>query len=658
MAVIAIPTIATAVKTGVTLIGLGKIAVLPFLIAALSYFHYDQYDPENRPADRDPESKYDFIVIGSGSAGSIMANRLSEISQWKVLLLEAGGHETDISDVPILSLYLHKSKLDWGYKTEPQPTACQAMVENRCSWTRGKVLGGSSVLNTMLYIRGNRRDYDRWANFGNEGWSYKEVLPYFKKSEDQRNPYLAKDTKYHSTGGYQTVQDSPYNTPLGIAFLEAGQEMGYDVRDVNGEKQTGFALWQLTMRRGARCSTAKAFLRPIRLRKNFHLSLWSHVTKILIDPKSRRAYGVEFIKNGQKHTVLAKKEVILSAGAINTPHLLMLSGVGPAEHLKEKGISIIHDSPGVGKNLQDHIAVPITFLIDHPISLVLSRLVNLNTALRYAVKEDGPLTSSIGLEAVGFIPTKYANQSDDWPDMEFMILSTNIAADGGGQVKKAHGVSDEFYNEVYSDINFKDSFGIFPMMLRPKSRGEILLRSNKPLDYPLLYHNYLTHPHDVNTLREGLKAAIAYGHTEALKRFGSRFYEKQTKVPKCKHLPPYTDEYWDCFIRQYTLSIYHYSCTAKMGPQEDPYAVVDPNLRAYGVSGLRVVDASVMPTVPNGNINAPTMMVAEKGADLVKSYWLGFGRRKRDLSGAIEPELRFNARLRDEGNVTRVLVSG
>lgn len=222
-------------------------------------------------------------------------------------------------------------------------------------------------------------------------------------------------------------------------------------------------------------------------------------------------------------------------------------------------------------------------------------------------------------------------------------------------MKKAHGVTDDFYNEVYSDINYKDTFGIFPMMLRPKSRGEVKLRSKNPLDYPLLYHNYLTHPHDVNVLREGVKAAIAYGSTQALKRFGSRFYEKQTQVPKCKHLPPYTDEYWNCFIRQYTLSIYHYSCTAKMGPQQDPYAVVDPHLRVYGVSGLRVVDASVMPTVPNGNINAPTIMVGEKAADLVKSYWLtAVGRRKRDVQ--TEPVLRFNARLWNDGNMTRVVV--
>ncbi|CAH2005470.1 unnamed protein product [Acanthoscelides obtectus] len=350
MAVIALPAILAAVKGGVGLIGAGKIAILPFLIAAMTYFHYDQFDPENKPVDRDEvDAWYDFVIVGGGTAGSVLANRLSEISSWKVLLLEAGGQETEISDVPILSLYLHKSKLDWGYKTEPSDSACQAMVEKRCSWTRGKVLGGSSVLNTMLYIRGNRRDFDRWAAYGNPGWSFQDVLPYFKKSEDQRNPYLAKDKRYHATGGYQTIQDAPYNTPLGIAFLEAGAEMGYDIRDVNGDKQTGFALWQYTMRRGARCSAAKAFLRPIRLRKNLHISMYSHVTKILIDPATRRAYGVEFLKNGIKRRVLVRKEVILSAGAINSPHLLMLSGVGPANHLKEKGVPVIHDSPGVGK---------------------------------------------------------------------------------------------------------------------------------------------------------------------------------------------------------------------------------------------------------------------------------------------------------------------
>ncbi|XP_031329963.1 glucose dehydrogenase [FAD, quinone]-like, partial [Photinus pyralis] len=491
------------------------------------------------------------------------------------------------------------------------------------NWVRGKVLGGSSVLNTMLYVRGNRRDFDRWRDLGNEGWGYDDVLPYFLKSEDQRNPYLARNKKYHATGGYQTIQESPYNTPLGIAFLQAGQEMGYDIRDINGEQQTGFALFQFTMRRGTRCSAAKAFLRPVRLRPNLHISMWTHATKVLIDPDTKRAYGVQFIKHGLLQTVMAKREVILSAGAINTPQLLMLSGVGPADHLEDMGIPVLHDSPGVGKNVQDHIAAGgITFLINKPVAILTHRISNINTALRYAIFGDGPLTSSVGIETVGFISTKYANRSDDWPDMEFMILSTSTNQDSGTQVKRAHGLSDEFYDAVFKSINAKDVFSIFPMMLRPKSTGVIKLQSKNPLRYPLMYHNYLTDPHDVAVLREGIKASIAFGQTTAMKRFGSTFHS--VPYPNCKHLPLFTDEYWDCAVRQYTLTIYHYSCSAKMGPKTDPLAVVDPKLRVYGVSGLRIVDASIMPYITSGNINAPVLMIGEKGSDLIKEYWLGY----------------------------------
>ncbi|KAF5286203.1 hypothetical protein FQA39_LY16373 [Lamprigera yunnana] len=610
--------------TAVTGIVLGS--TVPLLLAALAYFQYDLYDPENRPTTVDKiDPEYDFIIVGAGTAGSVIANRLSEVPEWKVLLVEAGGHESELTDVPLFSLYLHRSKYDWGYRTQPQSTACQAMIDQRCNWVRGKVLGGSSVLNTMLYIRGNRRDYDRWRDIGNEGWGYEDILPYFLKSEDQRNPYLARNTKYHATGGYQTVQDAPYNTPLGIAFLQAGQEMGYDIRDVNGEQQTGFALFQFTMRRGSRCSAAKAFLRPIRLRKNLHISILTQASKILINPSTKIAYGIQYIKNGIWKTVLAKKEVILSAGAINSPQLLMLSGIGPTKHLHDMGIPVMHSSPGVGANVQDHIAAGgVTFRIDPPISVLLHRLNNLNVALKYAIDGNGPLTSNLGIETVGFISTKYANQSDDWPDMEFMIISTSTNQDGGTQVKKAHGLTDDFYNAVFSSINRKDVFSIFPMMLRPKSTGLIRLQSKNPLRYPLIYHNYLTDPHDVAVLREGIKASIAFGETSALKRFGSRFHD--VPYPNCKQFPMYTDDYWDCAVRQYTLSIYHYSCSAKMGPQSDPFAVVDPKLRVYGVSGLRVIDASIMPYITNGNINAVVLMIAEKGSDLIKEYWL------RDLS--------------------------
>lgn len=428
------------------------------------------------------------------------------------------------------------------------------------------------------------------------------------------------------------MQDSPYNTPLGPAFLQAGEEMGYDIVDVNGEQQTGFGFYQFNMRRGSRASAAKCFLRPVRLRKNLHVALFSHVTKVLTHPETKRAAGVQFIRNGKLQTAYATREVILAAGAIGSPHLMMLSGIGPGDELQRVGLPVVHHLPGVGQNLQDHIAVGgIAFLIDYPISVVMSRMVNVNTALRYAIGEEGPLTSSVGLEAVAFINTKYANSSDDWPDISFMMTSASVMSDGGSQVKEAHGLTQEFYDEVFGEVSNRDVFGVFPMMLRPKSRGFIKLASKNPLRYPLLYHNYLTHPDDVNVMREGVKAAIAMGETKAMKRFGARFWSKQ--LPNCRHLPHFTDEYWNCAIRQYTMTIYHMSGTAKMGPPTDPWAVVDPQLRVYGVPGLRVIDASIMPTITNGNIHAPVIMIAEKGADMIKELWLTPSeyRKKRNL---------------------------
>ncbi|XP_043664529.1 glucose dehydrogenase [FAD, quinone]-like [Vespula pensylvanica] len=436
----------------------------------------------------------------------------------------------------------------------------------------------------------------------------------------------------HFTGGYLTVQDSPFNTPLGPAYLQAAQELGYNILDINGEQQTGFTFCQYTMRKGTRCSAAKAFIRPIKNRKKFHLSLWTNVTRILINPRTKKAYGVEFIRNSRVETVFAKKEVILSAGAINTPQLLMLSGIGARDHLEELGIPVIQDLPGVGQNLQDHIGFGgAIFLIDKEISVVSKRMIDLNVILKYAINEDGPLTSSNGLEVIGFVSTKYANQSDDWPDIEFMITSSAINT-AGEQLVHAVGLRDDFYNEVYSAITNQDSFTIIPMILRPKSQGYIKLKSKNPLDYPLIYHNYLTNPDDVKVLREGVKAAIAFAETNSLKKFGTRLYTKP--FPNCKHHPMFTDEYWECAIRQFTMTIYHISCTAKMGPRSDPMAVVDPSLKVYGVKGLRVIDASIMPAIVSSNINAPVIMIGEKGSDLIKKDWLYREKRNRKTNAA------------------------
>lgn len=420
---------------------------------------------------------------------------------------------------------------------------------------------------------------------------------------------------------------------MGAGFLQAGQEFGYDIVDINGEQQTGFAFYQFNMRRAARCSTAKAFLRPVRLRKNLHIALFAHTTRVIVDPLTKRAFGVEFIRDGKKQVAHARREIILSAGAIGSPHILMNSGIGPRGNLESVGVEVIHPLPGVGQNLQDHIAVGgIAWIINKPIGINTNRLVNLNSALRYAIAETGPLTSSVGLEVAAFVNTKYANASDDWPDMNFMMTSASLFSDS--QVKTAHGLKPDFFDECYSDLVGKDAFSILPMILRPESRGFIKLQSKNPMRYPLLYHNYLTHPKDVAVLREGVKLAIAIGETESLKGpFGAKLHTRP--VPNCKHLPHFTDEYWECFIRQYTMTIYHMSGTAKMGPADDPMAVVDPQLRVHGIQGLRVIDASIMPTITNGNIHAPVIMIGEKGADLIKSLWLRaelFQRIKRNYA--------------------------
>lgn len=593
---------------------------IPLLIAAISYYRYDRVDPEARPIDQEHiEAEYDFIVIGAGSAGAVVANRLSEVAQWKVLLIEAGADENEISDTPSLAAYLQLSKLDWAYKTKPSNSSCLGMNNNRCNWPRGKVLGGSSVLNYMIYVRGNRHDYDLWHELGNNGWDYESVLHYFKKSEDNRNPYLA-PSRYHGKGGLMTVQESPWHSPLVAAFVDAGTELGYENRDINGEFQKGFMIAQGTIRRGSRCSTSKAFLRPIRLRKNFHLAMNAHVTKLLINPETKRTYGVEFVKNGKWYKIQARKEVVLSAGAINTPQLLMLSGIGPAYHLHEKHIPVIQDLP-VGNNMQDHVGMAgITFLVDKPVSIIPTRLNAGSSVMHYVINERGPMTSLGGLEGVAFVNTPFANHSMDWPDIQFHMAPASLNSDNGDQVKKVLGIKDSVYNEVYSPIANKDAWTIIPLLLRPRSKGTIRLHSKNPFHHPIIDTNYFNDPLDIATLREGAKIARRVAEANVFKQFGTRIYTKP--LPNCKRYKFWSDEYIECHARTLSMTIYHPVGTAKMGPKWDPEAVVDPRLRVYGIGGLRVIDASIMPTISSGNTNAPVIMIGEKGADLIKEDWL------------------------------------
>lgn len=557
-------------------------------------------------------------MVGGGSAGAVIASRLSEIHNWTVLLLEAGGDESEASDVPALAGYLQLTEMDWKYQTTPPADKryCQAMIGDRCNWPRGKVLGGSSVLNAMVYVRGNRRDYDFWEALGNTDWNYENVLKYFIKSEDNRNPYLTK-TPYHRSGGLLTVQEAPWRTPLSLAFVKAGTEMGYEYRDVNGAEQTGFMLLQATMRRGTRCSTAKAFLRPVRNRRNLHISMNAQATKILID-KNKRAYGVEFMKNSQRHRILARKEVVLSAGSINTPQLLMLSGIGPADHLTNHRIPIIADLP-VGDNLQDHVGLGgLTFVVNEPVSFTRARFQSVPIAFEYVMNERGPMTFP-GIEGVAFVNTKYADPSGQWPDVQFHFAPSSVQSDGGEYIRKILNLRDGVYNTVYKPLTNSETWTILPLLLRPKSSGWVRLRSKNPLDYPLIEPNYFAHQEDINVLIEGIKIAMNISDQPAMQRFGSRPHS--IPLPGCRHLDLFSDEYWECSLRQFTFTIYHPTGTAKMGPSWDPGAVVDPRLRVYGIQGLRVIDASIMPTIISGNPNAPVIMIAEKGADMIKEDW-------------------------------------
>jgi len=562
--------------------------------------------------------EYDFIIVGAGSAGCVLANRLTEVSEWDVLLLEAGGEESYIMDIPFLAIYLQFTDANWNYKSVPSNTTCLGLTNRQCIFPRGKVIGGSSVLNYMVHTRGNRRDYNLWESMGNSGWGYEDVLPYFLKSEDIAIPELADDKKFHSTGGYLTVSYPPYLTPLAEAFLEAGKETGQKVIDYNAETQTGFSIIQSTTKNGTRWSTSRAFLHPIRNRANLHVKKRSQVTKILIDPDTKTAYGVEFVRNKKKYVVRARKEVIVSGGAINSPQLLMLSGVGPKKHLRDMDIPVIQDLK-VGYNLMDHMAViGITFLVNKSVSIRSESIFESGKDLiDYFQCRKGLLSSVAGVEGIAFFDFENSTDSDGYPDVELLFTGGSIVSDP--TLRKTCGINDYVYETVYKQIENRHTWMIFPILLRPKSRGRVMLKDNNPFHKPLIYHNYLQYPEDLETLLKGVKKIVDLGETKAFKKFGSTLHD--VPVPGCSQFEFGSDDYWRCVIKHLTMSIFHVSGTCQMGPVTDRHAVVDPRLRVYGINRLRVIDSSIMPVVPAAHTNAPTIMTAEKGADLVKQDW-------------------------------------
>ena len=518
---------------------------------------------------------YDFVIVGAGSAGCVLARRLTDDPNTTVLLLEAGGPPTQKEfAIPAAFSKLFRSSHDWAFYTEPQ----SHLANRKLYWPRGKVLGGSSSINAMIYIRGHRQDFDHWRNLGNVGWSFADVLPYFKKSEHQTRIV----SEYHGHGGPLCVSNLRTVNPLSRAFVEAAAELGFPLNsDFNGARQEGFGVYQVTQLRGKRCSAANAFLDPIRKRPNLTVHTGAHATRVLFD--KCRAVGVAYPRDGRPGEARAVREILVCCGSVQSPQLLMLSGIGPAGHLRSLNIPVVADLPGVGENLQDHLFLAVAYKCKKTITL--DKAETLANFLKYLVFKKGPLTSNVA-ESGGFVAISPGAPA---PDLQFHFGPVYYLNHGFDR-PEGHG------------------FSIGPTLLRPKSRGRITLHSADPLAPPAIHPNYLSEESDVCVLVQGIRLARRFAQAKAFASYCGGEY--------CPGKHMQSEEALAAYVRKAAETVYHPVGTCKMG--HDAMAVVDDQLRVQGVQGLRVVDASIMPTLIGGNTNATTLMIAEKAADLIR----------------------------------------
>ena len=512
----------------------------------------------------------DYVIVGAGAAGCVLADQLSRAGA-SVVLLEAGRRDTNpASKVPAAFSKLFRGKHDWNYWTVPQ-----AELENReLYWPRGKMLGGSTSMNAMIYQRGHRHTFDSWAASGNDWWGYGDLLPAFMELEDQqRGP-----SDFHGVGGGLAVSDLRTVNPLSHAFVDAAVSMGFDRNDdFNNDTQEGVGLYQVTQRDGVRCSAATAFLKPAMKRENLTVHTGAQVTKVIF--RNGKATGVDWIDSKGRHRASASSEVILSGGAINSPQLLMLSGIGPAEHLQTKGIEVVHDSPNVGQNLIDHVACGVIFSVNEEISLAHAEA--LGPIVEYVTKRTGHLSSNVG-ESGGFVTLG----DGEMPDMQYHV-APGVFLDHGFDRPDIDGIT------------------IGATLVDVKSRGEITLKNADPFEHPIIDPRYLSDPADLWLLVEGCKLARDFAEEPALAKYIDTEYLPGAWVD--------SDDVWESHVRRRAESLYHPVGTCAMGPDES--AVVNPRLEVNGVEGLRVADASIMPSIINANTQAISMVIGKRAAD-------------------------------------------